>query len=139
MNTKPEVNAFATPESKVSPVPQIERGPPVGPLVAVCGVDRIVHRTVSPTFIVVMASVTMPPVWLVQSTNPMSLVPKVMQSAGVISPILTSKNPGGPGMVVVVVWPGIVVVVVVVVAIVVVVVVVTAMPVTFTCPCMIVG
>ena len=91
VNTKPRVDAFATPESKVSPVPQGTAAvPPVGPLVAVCGVDVIVHLTVSPTEIVVMAVARMPPVLLAQSTNPIS-VGVAPPQGGAVFPISTSK------------------------------------------------
>jgi len=95
VNIKPEgINAFAIPESNKSPVGHIPAGPPevttrLVDEVAVWGVPDMVHLTLSPTEIVVMAAVTMPPVPLAQSTNPISVGPKITQSAGVISPILT--------------------------------------------------
>ena len=90
VNTKPGVNALVVPESKLSPVPQ---APAVGwlPEVAVCGVERMVHRTVSPTAAFVTAFTRMPPVpEVLQSTNPISVAPFPPQG-GAISPISTSK------------------------------------------------
>jgi hypothetical protein len=92
VNIKPGVNAFATPESNKSPVPQaVAAAPPVPNavwLVTVCGVDRIVHVTESPTEIVVTAVTRIPPVPLVQSTKPISAEPAPPQG-GVISPMST--------------------------------------------------
>jgi hypothetical protein len=94
VNTKPEVFEFAIPESKVSPVPHIVAADPPVPravsLLAVCGRPLMVHRTVSPAEIVVWAATTMPPVLLVQSTNPISVEPAPPQG-GAIFPISTSK------------------------------------------------
>ena len=91
MYTKPRVNAFETIESNVSPVPQAAAGPPlaVTELVAVCGVDVMVHLISSPTEIVEWAWARMPPVLVVQSTNPMSLGVAPPQG-GDVFPILTS-------------------------------------------------
>ena len=92
VNTNPGVNAFANPESQLSPVAQAAGGPPVKPAsdVVVCGVDVMVHRTVSPAEIVVMAVTRIPPVLLVQSTNPISAGLDPPQG-GAMSPILTLK------------------------------------------------
>jgi hypothetical protein len=95
LNINPGVNAFASKESKLSPVPQ---GPCTGAAglpeeleVAVCGVEVIVHRTVSPAETFVTASTIIPPVIVVlQSTNPIS--PGIWPPQGAAaSPILTSK------------------------------------------------
>jgi len=53
-------------------------------------VDVIVHTTLSPTAIVDTAAARMPPVLLVQSTNPMSEAVDPPQG-GAVSPILTAK------------------------------------------------
>ena len=91
VNTKPGVNALAVPESKLSPVAQAPAVAGADTEVAVCGVPRMVHRTVSPTAAFVTAFTRMPPVPLVlQSTNPISVAPFPPQG-GAISPISTSK------------------------------------------------
>ena len=130
--TKPAVDAFAIPESHMSPVPRQAalEGPPGGATpaweVVVWKVDFMVHRTASPAVIVVMAVAPIPPVLLVQSTNPTSDVPNTAQpSAAFASPIFTSNvAPRGRLVLVVlvlvvVVWPSSVVLVVVVVVVVV--------------------
>jgi len=88
---RPRVNAFPTPESKLSPVTQAIAVPPLraASVVTVCGADVIVHRTVSPAEIVVMAVARRPPVLLVQSTNPISPALATPQGEAFF-PILTS-------------------------------------------------
>ena len=110
------VNALGTPESKLSPVPHAAAGPPVraASVVTVCGVERIVHRTLSPAVIVVTAVAAIPPVLLVQSTNPTS-IPTTAPHGEKLFPISTPN---------ILAWTGIVVVVVVVVVVVMAVVVV---------------
>jgi hypothetical protein len=93
VNTKPGVNAFPKAESQRSPVPQAALGPPVRAASddVVCGVAVMVHTTLSPAAIVVMAVTPMPPVLLVQSTNPISLAPAPPQG-GATFPMLTAKD-----------------------------------------------